>query len=83
MPVSEVREPCRSCGEETATGSAFYSDRRKVRAPSGTDAYICSACVARAAARRRGGRLTDDELQALVDNGSMAAVTWANGPSGP
>jgi hypothetical protein len=40
-------EPCLSCGEETAIGSVFYSDRSAVDRPDGTRGYLCSACSAR------------------------------------
>ncbi|HJX67850.1 MAG TPA: hypothetical protein VJ258_03890 [Candidatus Limnocylindrales bacterium] len=40
-------EPCRSCGEETAVGSIFFSDRHTVEQPDGTRSYLCSICVAR------------------------------------
>ena len=40
-------EPCVSCGDETAIGSIFYSDRHTVENPDGTRAYLCPACIAR------------------------------------
>jgi hypothetical protein len=40
-------EPCLSCGEETAVGSVFFSDRHTVDSPDGTRAYLCSECIAR------------------------------------
>ena len=40
-------EPCVSCGEETAVGSIFYSDRNKAQLPDGTSGFLCSACVQR------------------------------------
>jgi hypothetical protein len=78
-----TREPCLACGEETAVGSAFYSDRRVVDQSDGLRTYVCSTWVQRAAARRRGRRLTDEELRDMVDNGSMAAITWGNAGLGP
>jgi hypothetical protein len=38
-------EPCLICGEETAVGSVFYSDRSDARLPDGTPGYLCSECV--------------------------------------
>ena len=73
-----AREPCLACGEETSVGSVFYSDRRVVDASDGSRTFVCSSCAQRAAARRRGKRLTDEELRNLVDNGSMTAITWGN-----
>ena len=40
-------EPCRVCGEETAIGSVFFSDRREGKAPDGTKIYVCSECIRR------------------------------------
>ena len=40
-------EPCLSCGEETAIGSIFFSDRHENEGPDGTRVYLCSECVAR------------------------------------
>lgn len=40
-------EPCLVCGEETAVGSVFFSDRDVVQAADGSRGYLCSACVAR------------------------------------
>jgi hypothetical protein len=44
-------EPCLSCGEETAVGSVFYSDRHAAELPDGTRGYLCSECVKRIRAR--------------------------------
>jgi hypothetical protein len=41
------QEPCISCGEETAVGSIFFSDRHTVDGPDGTRTYLCSECIAR------------------------------------
>jgi hypothetical protein len=78
-----TREPCLVCGEETAVGSAFYSDRRVVDGSDGSRTFVCTSCVQRAVARRHGRRLTDEELRDMVDNGSMAAITWGNAGLGP
>jgi len=40
-------EPCLSCGEETAVGSVFFSDRSAAKLPDGTRGYLCSECVRR------------------------------------
>ena len=72
------REPCLVCGEETAVGSVFYSDRWTVDRADGSPSYLCSLCGARIGSSARGKRLTDDELHNLVANGSVAAVTWVD-----
>jgi hypothetical protein len=40
-------EPCLGCGEETAIGSVFFSDRKVVENPAGPNAHLCSLCVSR------------------------------------
>jgi hypothetical protein len=47
IEVHSHDEPCLVCGEETAVGSVFFSDRKVVEDPDGTRAYLCSSCVAR------------------------------------
>jgi hypothetical protein len=49
--VNPHEEPCLSCGEETAVGSVFYSDRNAAQLPDGTRGYLCSACVQRIRAK--------------------------------
>ena len=41
-------EPCLRCGEETAVGSYFFSDRHSVDLEAGTKGYLCAECVKRA-----------------------------------
>jgi hypothetical protein len=41
---SEREEPCLKCGEETAIGSVFFSDRREGTAPDGSRYFLCSEC---------------------------------------
>jgi DNA-directed RNA polymerase subunit RPC12/RpoP len=43
--VNPHQEPCLRCGEETAIGSVFFSDRREAELPDGTRGYLCSECV--------------------------------------
>jgi hypothetical protein len=50
-------EPCLACGEETAVGSVFFSDRHVVDGADGTRAYLCSTCVARIRSAGHGDRL--------------------------
>lgn len=40
-------EPCLRCGEETAVGSYFFSDRHTVDLEAGTKRYLCAECVKR------------------------------------
>ena len=71
-----TREACAGCGESTAVGTIFFSDRRHLA--DGT--VLCSECNSRIAAAHRGKRLTDEEVRRFIDNGSMAAITW-NSPN--
>ncbi|MFI5258084.1 MAG: hypothetical protein ACHQ01_00515 [Candidatus Limnocylindrales bacterium] len=44
-------EPCLVCGEETAVGSVFFSDRHAAELPDGTRGFLCSACIQRIRAK--------------------------------
>jgi hypothetical protein len=61
------------CGEETAVGSVFYSDRRSIDQADGSRTYLCSLCEARLAEGQRKGRLTEAEIRRLVDTYSAVA----------
>lgn len=76
--VPRATEPCLACGEETAVGSVFYSDRHTAERTDGTRSYLCSLCDAHLRASGRGRRLTDEEVRNAVENGSLAAITWAS-----
>ena len=60
--INPHAEPCLSCGEETAMGSVFYSDRLEAELKDGTRGYLCSECARRirSAGQRQGP--TDAEL---------------------
>ena len=68
------RDACAGCGESTAVGTVHFSDRRTL--PDGT--RVCATCDAMAAAHHGRQRLTDEEVRQLINNGSMADITWAN-----
>jgi hypothetical protein len=55
-------EPCLGCGEETAVGSIFYSDRRDAELPDGTRVYLCSECVKRIRATGHHEGLSDERM---------------------
>jgi hypothetical protein len=74
--VTLEREPCRSCGEETAVGSIFFGDRRVIHEPGGATIYLCVLCDGRIRAARRGRQLTDDEVRILVRTGSLLDLAW-------
>jgi hypothetical protein len=73
-PVAQ--EPCVSCGEETAAGSVFFSDRHMIEHADGRRSYLCSLCDARLRASQRGNRLTDEQVRQLVENGNLIATAW-------
>jgi len=69
--VNPHLEPCVACGEETAVGSVFYSDRHDARLPDGTPGYLCSEWVRhlRAKGSHKGfseGRSVEGSAIALV-----------------
>jgi hypothetical protein len=76
---SSATEPCLGCGEETAVGSVFFSDRHTAEHSDGPRTYLCTLCDARIRSSRKGKRLTDAEVRDIVANGSMAAISWARG----
>ena len=81
--TASAKEPCLACGEETAVGSVFYSDRLAVTRDDTLSDYLCSLCNARVRSSRRGRRLTDEEIRSAVANGSAAALAWGNAGAPP
>jgi hypothetical protein len=76
----KAHEPCAGCGEETAIGSVFYSDRRGIELKPGSTAFLCTLCDQRIASSRRGRRLTDDELRKAIQMGSITMIAaWPAG----
>jgi hypothetical protein len=73
------KEACLSCGEETAAGSVFYSDRRVIDREDGSRTYLCSLCAERLAASRHQKRLSDDEIRRLTNNWSAAVNAFTGG----
>jgi hypothetical protein len=79
--LDDASEPCVGCGEETASGTIFYSDRHQVERTDGTHSFLCSLCDSRIRAADDGRRLTDEEVRNTVENGSAAAYLWGSGGS--
>jgi len=75
-PTTPTKEPCASCGEETAVGSVFFSDRLRIPRPDGPDAFLCGLCDARIRASHKPSRWTPEDVAAFTRNASAAAVTW-------
>jgi hypothetical protein len=75
-PAVAAREPCASCGEETAVGSVFFSDRLTIPRPGHPDAFLCGLCDAQIRASHKRPRMTAEDVAAFTRNGSAAAITW-------
>ena len=76
MTTPEAAEPCSGCGEETAAGSVFFSDRHAIEQADGRRAYLCALCDSRIRSSRKGRPLTAQEVRSIVENGSAIALTW-------
>jgi len=72
--LSSVNEPCAVCGEETAIGSLFYSDRHTVEHTVGGRTYLCTLCDERVRAAWPGKRPTDQEMREIDPNGMWAII---------
>jgi hypothetical protein len=81
-PVWSAMEPCAACGDETAAGSAFFSDRLTIVRPDSGSGFLCSACDASARAANKPWRPSGDEVEKLARNGSMAAGIFMGGGPG-
>jgi hypothetical protein len=64
--TSPHEEPCVGCGEETAIGSIFFSDRREGRTPHGRPAFLCSECQKRVPADVHPVDMSDPEVYLAV-----------------
>jgi hypothetical protein len=61
----QIREPCASCGEETAVGSVHFTDRTTFPRDGQPDAYLCGLCFARMRAAGKPERLSEQDVIAL------------------
>jgi hypothetical protein len=79
-PMSTPQEPCSRCGEETAVGSTYYSDRRSTVGRDGTHAFLCQECLIEGHLNRRGKPRTDEDLELIAATGLLigAAVLTGN-----
>jgi hypothetical protein len=75
-PAAWVREPCASCGEETAVGSPFFSDRLKIARYGRAGAFVCGLCNAQIRESHMPPRWTDKDVATFTRNASAAAITW-------
>jgi hypothetical protein len=81
VPTTSADEPCLGCGQETAAGSVFFSDRREIAVSDGTRTFLCSECQARAHLARKGEPLTDEDLSKIARNGAAIGAGFL-GPGG-
>jgi len=82
MPASNAQEPCVGCGEETAVGSVFFSDRRAIDRSDGVRVFLCSECQAAAHHARKGEPLSEEDLQIIAGNGLMIGAGLLGGGGG-
>ncbi len=75
-PESATREPCARCGEETAIGSIFFSDRMEIPGDGQPDMFLCSQCYATIRSSRKTAQMTDAEFDTFVRNASAVDVAW-------
>jgi protein-arginine kinase activator protein McsA len=76
---SRTAELCETCGEDTATGTVLYSDRRVLNGKNGRT-YVCAMCVQRMNAARHGAQLTDEELRRAINTAGIVGQAWG-GPT--
>jgi hypothetical protein len=73
--VNPHREPCLSCGEETAIGSIYVSVRHGATGPDGKKVFLCSDCLARWRSRATGESMPDRQLlQAILAGVQMGGL---------
>jgi hypothetical protein len=81
-PTSTAEEPCMSCGQETAAGTVFFSDRREINIPDGARVFLCSECQAKAHLARKGEPLSDEDLRTIAKNGGVIGAGFLGGHGG-
>lgn len=79
-PPSTAVEPCFGCGEETAIGSVFFSDRRAIARSDGSSAYLCSECQVKAHHARKGAPLSEADLRTIADTAKATGSAYFGGP---
>ena len=75
-PAASAQEPCARCGEETAVGSVFFSDRVKIPRHGRPDAFLCGLCDAQIRAAHKPARWTEEDVAAFIRNASVADIVW-------
>ena len=84
---SSLREPCASCGEETASGSNFYAERHTVTHADGTRSFLCQLCESRIRSSHHSGQMTDDQVRSYVESSIESTgnrgMPWGSGGATP
>ena len=75
-------EPCMSCGEPTAAGTYFFSDRHDVLLADGTKVFLCADCQAQAHRARIGEPLSDEDIRIIAGNGGLIGAGLLSGGGG-
>jgi hypothetical protein len=77
--MSKQPEACESCGQDTAAGSLFYSDRRVLDGDGFSRRYLCSSCAEAVVHGRKHVAMTDKERHALEEGASAFGVFLPGG----
>ena len=72
-------EPCTSCGENTAIGTPFYSDRRVLDPTGPNRRFICALCVQNVTQKRRRRRPMSEEERRELERSAAAFGGFAPG----
>ena len=72
-------EPCVSCGEETAIGSVFFSDRHEGTMPDGRRAFLCSECQKPVRAKQGSVDMSDPEVYMSMVAGAQFVFRESSG----
>ena len=71
-------EPCESCGDDTAAGTALYPGRREATDANGRRIFLCQPCAERVVAARRGEPLSEEDRRKL-ERGAAVFGSFAPG----
>ena len=71
---SSAIEPCGVCGEETAVGSVFFSDRYIVKHTENRQTYLCSLCDSSIRSSRDEKLLTDEEVRQFIETSTAVFI---------
>jgi hypothetical protein len=67
-----IEEPCLKCGQETAVGSYFFSDRHDVDLSDGSRVHLCADCIKQMrAAGRPDDTVTDPRMVEVMSMGMV------------